>query len=158
MGGVHPAGKRGVRTGQRGVCIRYLSRRHYLDSVLGSDSGSKPFRRYPRVLPMSLFFVVVVLLIFSPAACRAFLAHGRQEPAGNAGVGNRCRRGGRSRTNLAFVAPGTSTARGAESVARDAKPRYGCRQVHVVNKELRVCAPLSHALEYHKHHLCIMCR
>lgn len=73
---------------------------------------------------MSLFFVVVVLLIFSPAACRAFLAHGRQEPVGNAGVGNSGSTGRRSRTNPAFVAPGTSAARGAEWVARDAKPRY----------------------------------
>lgn len=90
-----------------------------------------PFRNWcnspvTRDLPMSLFFVVVVLLIFSPSACRAFLAHGRQEPVGNAGVGNSSRRGRRSRTNPAFVAQGTSTARGAESVARDAKPRYGC--------------------------------
>ncbi|CAM9605902.1 unnamed protein product [Scytosiphon promiscuus] len=78
-------------------------------------------------LPMSLFFVVVLLLVFSPAACEAFWAQGRQESA-RSRVGDD--EGRRSRSgDTAFVAPGASVTAGAadaKGVARDATPRCKC--------------------------------
>ncbi|CAM9232529.1 unnamed protein product [Pylaiella littoralis] len=75
---------------------------------------------------MSLLFVVFVVLLLSPVACRAFVAQGQQEPMGNARVVvNNRGRGSRTTTDTAFVAGGALPvgARGAQSTARDAKSR-----------------------------------
>lgn len=81
------------------------------------------------LLAMSLLFVIALLLVFSPAACKAFWAHGRQESAPSR-VGNN--RGRRSRTgDAAFVAPGAPGTAGTADVngmARDAKPRCAKRR------------------------------
>ncbi|CAM9320833.1 unnamed protein product [Ectocarpus fasciculatus] len=79
---------------------------------------------------MTVFLVVFLLLLFSPAACRAFVACGRQEPA-HGDVGNN--RGRRSRTSdtpaggAAFVAGGAAagTAR-CTGAALGGEPRGKC--------------------------------
>lgn len=80
----------------------------------------------PRLLVpvMSLLFVLFLVLLFSPVACRAFIARGQQEPHARP-VGNRRGRGSRT-TDTAFVAGGALPVgtRGAGSTARGAKPRY----------------------------------
>ncbi len=102
---------------------------------------------------MSLFFVVVLLLILSPAACRAFLAHGRQERAGRA-VGGTSERGSGSGT--AFVAP--STARRTESTARDAKPRYAVQQEICVGSDSNLAPKLADHITGRAYHVSIHVR